>query len=75
MAILLRLPKWGCELRSDGSPWVAHRVWPIPRQPLIERVYPLYSNLRSPSKRMGTAFSLPTYPMMPHIDLPPFLGV
>ena len=25
--------QWGWALRSDGTPWVAQRVWPIPARP------------------------------------------
>ena len=26
----------GCALVSDGSPWVAHLVWPIPQFPITD---------------------------------------
>ena len=70
--------KWGCEFTSDGSPWVAHLVCPIPKPPFIGLAFKSSANtcnlplnfLTDNSSPIFIATPAESYPLYSNLESP-----
>ena len=77
-AIVSLLFKWGWEFASDGAPWVAHLVWPIPIHPSTGFCFILSAKLdnlplnflTSKWSLLNTATPAESYPLYSNFDNP-----